>query len=519
MIFRGLMDRSLGGFLCIRGYAPLGDIARVSHADMAYQRDLMREHSETVMRFLRHKQDLFFPEIVLSCVLEYDYTKRGARSEVQPLANVLAGKPFRSNVNDIRITVKPLKYKTTGDVRAVVASQLATLSVPDDLLPTASTEDFTRDQVGKRQKTPLFRIDGNHRLSAADMKQEFRDVLAPFCIILFGTGEEDKRTSKTIFHNINSKHIPLTREEIYKIVLDDTDLFSDATLKDSPSFGNHMLLARRAMPLLEPSAVPSLKGLFSDKRTMLVDLFQLLISKKLLPKTAATAPALESALATVHTLYQQENELTANANPGLFHAFMYYALTDAKNRRLGPFTQWVKGNHLAAMKTTDAHGLIEIFDRVHTAKARTIFVSMQFGDNTDDTYDAIKRTVETINAEIRPQIKIKPLRIDKLNKGHSYTITDAILTAIEESGLLIADLTHANPNVYHEVGYMMGLNRGRGLKQENFILIANEKTDRNLDVKVGFNLRGVSQIRFKKFSELERELARRIRTYYGLSSE
>lgn len=519
MIFRGLMDRSLGGFLCIRGYAPLGDIARVSHADMAYQRDLMKEHSETVMRFLRHKQDLFFPEVVLSCVLEYDYTKRGARSAVQPLADVLAGKPFRSNVNDIRIAVKPLKYKTAGDVRAVVASQLATLNVPDDLLPTTSTEDFTRVQVEQRPKTPLFRIDGNHRLSAADMKQEFRDVLAPFCIILFGTGSADKRTSKTIFHNINSKQIPLTREEIFKIVLDDAELFPDATLKKSPSFGSHMLLARRAMPLLEPAAVPSLRGLLADKRAMLVDLFQLLIAKKLIRRTAVTAPALEDALATVHTLYQQESELMANGNPGLFHAFMYYALTDAKDRRLGPFTQWVKGNHLAAMKTTDAHALMEIFDRVHTAKARTVFISMQFGDNTDDTYDTIKRAVEAVNARARPKIKIEPLRMDKLNKGHSYTITDAILDAIEESGLLIADLTHANPNVYHEVGYLMGLNRGRGLKHENFILIAKEAATNKLDVKIGFNLRGVSQIRFKKFSELEDRLANHIRTYYGLSDE
>lgn len=515
MIFRGLMDRSLGGFLCIRGYAPLGDIARVSHADMAYQRDLMREHSETVMRFLRHKQDLFFPEIVLSCVLDYRYEK-GARSDVRPLEDVLAGKPFRSNVNGIRIAVKPLKYKTAGDVRATVASQLATLNVPDDLLPNASTNDFTRKELESRPKTPLFRIDGNHRLNAADMKQEFRDVLAPFCIILFGTGAEDKRTSKTIFHNINSKHIPLTREEIYKIVLDDSDLFLDATLKDSPSFGNHMLLARRTLPQLDSAAVPSLKGLLGEKRTMLVDLFQLLIAKKLLRTTAATAPTLEASLATVHTLYQQDSELTANRNPGLFQGFMYYALTDATDRRLGPFTQWVKGNHLAAMKTTDAHALIEIFDRVHTAKARTVFVSMQFGDDTDDTFESIKQSIEAVNTDLQPKIKIKPLRIDQLNKGHSYTITDAILTAIEDSGLLIADLTHANPNVYHEIGYMMGLNRGKGLKQENFILIANAKAKGNLDKSVGFNLRGVSQIRFNSFAALMKELTKRIKKYYGL---
>jgi hypothetical protein len=65
----------------------------------------------------------------------------------------------------------------------------------------------------------------------------------------------------------------------------------------------------------------------------------------------------------------------------------------------------------------------------------------------------------------------------------------------------------------------MGLNRGRGLKQENFILIAKEEAGSSLDKKVGFNLRGVSQVRFKKFADLEAKLSKHIRTYYDLGEE
>ncbi|MCW5765230.1 MAG: hypothetical protein KIT68_04565 [Phycisphaeraceae bacterium] len=245
----------------------------------------------------------------------------------------------------------------------------------------------------------------------------------------------------------------------------------------------------------------------------------MLIEKKAISKSAAKLPDVQACFKKVESIYAADDDLRNKHCLGLFHAFVYFCLTDPKRKMLKPFRQWVTGNRLAALKETDAHALIEIFESIHTAKARTVFVSMQFSDDTDDTYDTIKRTIDAVNADARPRIKIEPLRIDKVNKGHSYTITDAILTAIEESGLLIADLTHANPNVYHEVGYMMGLNRGKGLKQENFILVAKEEAGTNLDKKVGFNLRGVSQIRFKKQSDLETKLAKHIRKYYELGDE
>jgi hypothetical protein len=228
-------------------------------------------------------------------------------------------------------------------------------------------------------------------------------------------------------------------------------------------------------------------------------------------------PDVQASLEQVNAIYNVDEDLKTNHCVGLFHAFVYFSLTDKKGGRLKSFQNWVKGNHLAAMKSTDANALIEIFERVHTAKARTIFVSMQFGDSTEFVYDTIKKTVEEINMECNPKIKIEPLRIDKLNMGHSYTITDEILAAIEQSGLLIADLSQGNKNVYHEIGYMMGLNRGKGLKQENFILIARDRPEDKLEKKMGFNLKGISQIRFKESIDLERALRSTIKEYYGLS--
>jgi hypothetical protein len=47
--------------VCIRGFAKLGDLAQVSEADENYQRELIEEHEQEVLGFLRKRDTLFFP--------------------------------------------------------------------------------------------------------------------------------------------------------------------------------------------------------------------------------------------------------------------------------------------------------------------------------------------------------------------------------------------------------------------------------------------------------------------------
>jgi hypothetical protein len=108
------------------------------------------------------------------------------------------------------------------------------------------------------------------------------------------------------------------------------------------------------------------------------------------------------------------------------------------------------------------------------------------------------------------------IRIDKFNKGYSYKITDKILEIIENSGLMIADLSLGNKNVYHEIGYLMGLNQQReSLRHKNIIFIFdNNSGDTNKDI--GFNLKGWKQIRFDSTRILEEELTKSIEIFYEL---
>jgi hypothetical protein len=83
--------------------------------------------------------------------------------------------------------------------------------------------------------------------------------------------------------------------------------------------------------------------------------------------------------------------------------------------------------------------------------------------------------------------------------------------------LLIADLTQGNKNVYHEVGFMMGLNKGRGGAQDNFILIA-DKAKLAGDGAIGFNLRAWQQLRFTDTSSLEDDLIGAMEEFYKLKA-
>ncbi len=142
---------------------------------------------------------------------------------------------------------------------------------------------------------------------------------------------------------------------------------------------------------------------------------------------------------------------------------------------------------------------------------------MPFGkDKTDNHYQIIYRVINEINIDYKLKVTIKAERVDWFNDGTSYNINDKILAMIENCGLLIGNLTYARPNVYHEIGFMMGRDRLLGQLGNNFLLILDESVTEDADKTVGFNLRGIKQIRFKESEELSKELKENIVKFYGL---
>jgi len=87
--------------------------------------------------------------------------------------------------------------------------------------------------------------------------------------------------------------------------------------------------------------------------------------------------------------------------------------------------------------------------------------------------DEVKHNYEFV---IRPSIRQFQFEIQKADEiSHTGTITDAIISSINKSRFLVADLTDEKPNCYYEIGYAHALGKP-------VIIIAKEGTTRHFDI-------------------------------------
>ena len=70
MVLRGVLEKSFGSFLCLRGFATLKELADCSEPDDNYQREDDNEHVAELKDFYEDRKNLFFPEIVLAISLQ-----------------------------------------------------------------------------------------------------------------------------------------------------------------------------------------------------------------------------------------------------------------------------------------------------------------------------------------------------------------------------------------------------------------------------------------------------------------
>ena len=62
----GILEYSMGGFLCLRGFASFKMLSAISEPSPEVQRDLIAQHQGEMAEFLNGGEYRFFPEVILS---------------------------------------------------------------------------------------------------------------------------------------------------------------------------------------------------------------------------------------------------------------------------------------------------------------------------------------------------------------------------------------------------------------------------------------------------------------------
>ena len=427
MKLNGMLSKVLDNYLCLRGIASIKALAEMSEVNPDIQRNLLEEHKDEMKDFLERGEYAFFPEVVLS--MDMGLSNGGGFEEFLGIVDSV-DKGFNAKVGKVKINFKADENKLFDERRQVKVAQF----------------EFTTDEV------KLSRIDGNHRLSAAEYLTN--DILIPFCLIVFPNEEEAKNNSRAIFHNINSKQIPLKLEQNIKIIIESADVFPDSILEQSQPFGPHYKFTRELLcgtDKIDFNLFRRIKQIvFDNKYTFFTDLFRYLLKEGLIDKDTAV-DTVKKELVDVECALRDADIITASQNSAIIGALAYYKLTDmAKYNR---FIKWIAHNHIADAKTVHVDDIISIFDKVFDSIPKKVFLARWYPASTDSNYEkavqrriAIGRVLEDLNLEL----------IDLgTQEGATYDIRSAMYNEITDSDIFIADLTGCRHNVMVEVGYAL----------------------------------------------------------------
>lgn len=313
--------------------------------------------------------------------------------------------------------------------------------------------------------------------------------------------------------------LPLTMEHNLKLILEDAGLFPDELLqKTEEGFGWPYYLTRKLHARLDFDLLPNLAVFFrAELRARLLLLFEFLIARKALGENEHAIKRLSGALGHINSLFEAHPALKGATNPGLLTALVYFQLEPRVP--VVAFVRWVLANHLHEIDESNPADLVAIFEKILLSRKRTIFVSMPFGkDATENHFTEITNVVAALNRDypdFKPQLKVQ--RVDFLQDGTSFPIRAKIDEFMANCGLLIANLTYFNPNVYHEVGFMDGKAKALESEKADVLLFLDESVPAK-DKVVGFNLSGSKQIRFKRTEDFTRQLRENLEKHFKLKS-
>lgn len=310
MILTGILERSLGNFTCLRGYASLKELAKISQANETYQRALNKQHVKEIQNYYDFGEYLFFPEVILGYTLKND-----------------DGISLAMNTPFVGVD----KQKNKSSLIKITHAK-PTQKIFKDL-------NLTSVEISDHQKI-FFRIDGNHRLNAIENKLDEKDYQAPFCLIFFS--EEDAgyepnhfqtlstnlpanaKQQRVLFHYINSRGLPLTSEENLTAIFSKNQFTNDEIDK---TFGKEFLLAKNLYESIDKDHVSEIEQFCKAKKcyaSFLKDLCKLLLI--LSDQNDEMVKNVKKGLSRVNACLIENEDIKNNLSENLLVAISFFGI-------------------------------------------------------------------------------------------------------------------------------------------------------------------------------------------------
>lgn len=567
----GIIYKAFENFVVFRGYAPIGVLAEVSKRPDAYQRTADEEHKREIIKFLKKKEYSYFPELVLAY--------RGAK--LNELINELHGKDdvefnaesFVPGLKVLKERVPATGYRARHAQLSVAKEVLLRVDGNHRLEPFNDSDEWWESFIDEKAPEEYTEEQKKTWLNKQiqDYKSDVKDIIVPFSVVISNTDIADKFEA-SIFNNINFKQLPLRQEKniqnIHKYLkeTDELGIAHELTIKliDLTESGHFI-----GLPLFERGTTNEIyrtvcyktvelllmqrKELSKRKESFNSDIAENRCTLEEVMKSAddvdekkinelerniksgekqiqsidnycssINPDAIEIAIQSLRPFYSAFGEHYGNIS--VFVALVYFKLLN--EHKFTSFVDWVTKNGINRIPANDylpthnAESLISLFERVYEAKRKEIFISMQFGDpQSEMIYEKIVQTIERFNQVKGLDIIIKTIRIDQKITSELFDIPKEISRAIEESGLIIADLSSHNINVYHEIGMAMGLAQTKGIPASIILLYKTDTSFRDkekcdVDHFIGFNIRSESQLRFQTYKQMCDGLIERLEKHY-----
>ena len=498
-IITGILEYCYGGIPIVRWYCSYKTLIKHSKAHEAYQRTAEDKHVEEIKDFISKASYKFMPEIVLS----YDY--KGIFPSIR-FKELLKENAY---LNPIQYLMDSQKSVSLNDIENYISLKRVSCSTKGFKIIQFEFEEPHLNEI-------IFnRLDGNHRLQALE-SIEGNDFQIPFCIILLNGNNnpelnEREKTEMEIFHNINSKAKPLTPIEQYR------GLFKLFSVAELAVYGKEFSLTKAYLTKHRELRFSNISNYITNSQDIILYCIKFLLDRGF----TISEDDIADVLSKLEHTYFSDYETIRNCKSKLaIVPYVYYCYEGGKqkNAKLSAYNTWFIKNKLYNVKDLDPSSIIDVFNSIFDIRKKQVFVAMPFKPELDFVFDAICETVSKINRENGTDL-LKPIRIDKQIVGFSYDIVNEILENIKNAGLLIADLTDQNANVYYEVGYAQGLIKAKlGNTAEVLYLISNpEKPDEPFST-AKFDVQHYKMIPYKNVgngvNELKLNLEKELKNFY-----